>query len=153
MKLSNRAIYGLRALFDLAFHGGDSPSKAGDVAERAEIPARFLEQILQDLRRAGLVESKRGPRGGYSLVETPEQISVARVLAALEELPEFVSPGSPERAEEGVARGLEVVDAMCEQFVDELRQRLETITLADMIERGDELGVSRACYERFTYVI
>lgn len=84
MKLSNRSHYALRALFDIAFHGGGQPILVRDIATRQSIPARFLEQIFQDLKRARLVISKRGPRGGYRLARDPESISVGDVVRAAE---------------------------------------------------------------------
>ncbi len=67
MKLSTTTRYGVRALFDIAFHNQGRPTQARDIARRQEVPLRYLEQIFQELRRANLVEAKRGPRGGYSL--------------------------------------------------------------------------------------
>ena len=84
MKLSNKGRYGVRALFDLAFHGEGASTQIKDIAERQAIPGRFLEQIFQDLRRASLVSSKRGPRGGYQLTRPAREISVGDVIRALE---------------------------------------------------------------------
>ena len=70
MRLSTKTRYGVRAIFDIAYHGQDAPqltAQARDIAVREHIPVRYLEQIFQDLKRAGLVDSKRGPRGGYYL--------------------------------------------------------------------------------------
>src|SRR5690554_6060023 len=89
MRLSNRAIYGLRAIFDLAYHGAGEPTQVREIAERAQVPVRFLEQIFLDLKRAGLVESKRGPRGGYLLVADPQALTLAQVFGALADLPEL----------------------------------------------------------------
>src|SRR4051812_10767570 len=84
LKVSNKGRYAVRALFDLAFHASDQPAQLRDIAERQRIPLRFLEQIFQDLKRARLVDSKRGPRGGYQLARTPERICVGDVLRALD---------------------------------------------------------------------
>ncbi len=80
MKLSTKARYGLRALCHIAHRGYSS---AHTIAERQQIPARYLEEIIGELRKAGYVIGKRGPRGGYRLSRPPEQISVSEVLAAL----------------------------------------------------------------------
>src|SRR3954462_11883575 len=84
VKLSNKGRYGVRAMFDVAFHGDGGSAQIKDIAEREGIPARFLEQIFQDLRRAGLVSSKRGPRGGYQLARPGREISLGDILRALE---------------------------------------------------------------------
>ena len=62
VKLSNKGRYAVRALFDIAYFNEGQPTQAKDIAERQGIPPRFLEQIFQDLKRAGIVGSKRGPR-------------------------------------------------------------------------------------------
>ena len=84
LKVSNKGRYAVRALFDLAFHASDQPAQLRDIAARQRIPLRFLEQIFQDLKRARLVDSKRGPRGGYQLARSPDRICVGDVLRALD---------------------------------------------------------------------
>jgi len=84
VKLSNKGRYGVRALFDIAFHNDGGPTQIKDIAEREAIPARFLEQIFQDLKRAGLVGAKRGPRGGYHLARPAHEIRLGDVVRALE---------------------------------------------------------------------
>src|SRR5262252_4297447 len=84
VKLSNKGRYGVRALFDIAFHNDGRPTQIKDIASRESIPARFLEQIFQDLKRAGLVGAKRGPRGGYHLARPAYEIRIGDVVRALE---------------------------------------------------------------------
>jgi Rrf2 family protein len=158
MKLSNRAIYGIRALFDLAYHGGQGPVQIREIAEREDIPLRFLEQIFQDLRRAELVESKRGPKGGFLLSREPREISLALALEALEDAPQFYSPGEDGATpttpqDKGASASWIVPDAVCAQAFAEISRMFKEITLADIMERGEEFGLQRDCYESFTYVI
>jgi Rrf2 family protein len=80
MKLSTRGRYGVRAVFDLAYHGNGKPEQIRRIADRQEIPVRYLEQILQRLRRAGIIRTQRGARGGYFLGRHPSQITVADVV-------------------------------------------------------------------------
>src|SRR5438270_166570 len=82
MRLTSKTAYGVQALYDMAFHGGGRPVQAREVSSRQGIPLRYLEQILQELRRAGLVEGKRGPGGGYALARPPEEL---RLIAGLEQ--------------------------------------------------------------------
>src|ERR687884_500492 len=84
MRLTSKTAYGVQALFDVAFHGGGRAGQAREVAERQRIPLRYLEQILQDLRRGGLVEAKRGPGGGYQLARPAAQVRLSDVVAALD---------------------------------------------------------------------
>jgi len=72
--------YALRAIFELAKHPGKSPKKISEIAAAQFIPLRFLEVILSQLKGSGLVESKRGFYGGYSLTRSPDKISVGDVL-------------------------------------------------------------------------
>ena len=155
MKLSNRAIYGIRALFDLAYHGGQGPVQLREIADREEIPLRFLEQIFQDLRRAELVESKRGPKGGFLLSREPSEISLSQALEALEDAPELYSPGEDSPTDSGGEHpaSWRIPDAVCAQAFAEISRLFKEISLADIMERGDEFGLRRDCYESFTYVI
>jgi Rrf2 family protein len=83
MRLSRRARYALCGVFDLAFNGHGEPIRVQQIGERQGIPHRFLEQIFRDLRRAGLVQGKRGPGGGYVLARSPEEITLRAVVEAV----------------------------------------------------------------------
>ncbi|MGE0046106.1 MAG: Rrf2 family transcriptional regulator [Hyphomonadaceae bacterium] len=82
--LTSKAKYALRAMIDLAVHANRGPAFIGDVAARQEIPRRFLENILLELRKHGLVVSHRGKNGGYALARPPENISFAEVIRAMD---------------------------------------------------------------------
>ena len=85
MKIGSKGDYGLRALIDLAEHYG-SPRivQAKEIAERQAIPKDYLALIMIDLRKAGLVESIRGPGGGYRLARAPKDMTMGQALTALE---------------------------------------------------------------------
>ncbi len=87
---SSRFSYALKALVDLAVHQGTGPVTIASIAKRQSIPAQSLEQLFNRLRRSGLVEAERGPRGGYSLSRPAEQIRVRAIFEALE--PQALSP-------------------------------------------------------------
>ena len=84
MHLSRRARYALCGLFDLAYNGAGEPVRVQSIGERQKIPHRFLEQIFQALRKAGLIVGKRGPGGGYVLARRPEEITLREVVEAIE---------------------------------------------------------------------
>jgi Rrf2 family protein len=84
MKLSVRGEYALRALLVLGLNYGNQVTSAQAISDHQRIPKRFLEQILNDLKSGGLVESKRGMAGGYRLAQTPEQIRLAAVVRQVE---------------------------------------------------------------------
>jgi len=84
MKLSLRGEYALRALVVLGLNHGQEVLRIQTISEQQNIPKRFLEQILNDLKSAGIVESRRGMAGGYRLSKPPEQISLALVIRHIE---------------------------------------------------------------------
>ena len=80
MHITYRGDYALKTILHLAIHYGRSPVTIPDLAKRADIPIKFLEQILLDLKRGGFVESRRGKVGGYLLAKHPSQIKVGDII-------------------------------------------------------------------------
>ncbi len=85
MRLTTKGRYAVTAMLDLAMNAQQGPICLAEVSKRQEISLSYLEQLFARLRRAGLVESVRGPGGGYLLARPPEAISVARVIDAVDE--------------------------------------------------------------------
>jgi Rrf2 family protein len=84
MRISAKGEYAIRALLDLAMHDTGGLVAIQDIAGRQSIPPRFLEQVLLQLKRAGLLTSKRGAAGGYHLRRPPDEITVGDALRAVE---------------------------------------------------------------------
>lgn len=84
VRLSLQVQYAICGSFDLAYNGGGEPVQIRVISQRQAIPSRYLEQIFQRLRRAGLIRSKRGPGGGYTLARPPSEISLREIVEALE---------------------------------------------------------------------
>ena len=84
MKLSVRGEYALRALLVLSLHYDENVVRIQTIAQEQRIPKKFLEQILNDLKRLGAVESKRGVHGGYRLARPPEHVTLASVVRHME---------------------------------------------------------------------
>lgn len=82
--VSQKCYYGIKAVFELARANSDGPIKIGYIAERQNIPIRFLEAILRQLRQAGFVDSRRGAEGGYLLARRPSQIRVGEIIGFFE---------------------------------------------------------------------
>jgi len=96
VRLALRAHYAICGVFDVAYNGQGEPVGIRAISERQAIPARYLEQIFQRLRRAGLVTSRRGPGGGYLLARPPGEITLREVVEAVEgPLAGALSPGAP----------------------------------------------------------
>jgi Rrf2 family protein len=137
VRLSAKADYALRACLELATL--DEGNAKGEAVARAQaIPLRFLEQILLDLRHAGLVASQRGAEGGYRLARAPEEIRLADVIRAVEGPLANVRGVRPEELEfAGPARALREVFVALRANI---RAVLEEVTLADVA--ADELPAS-----------
>ncbi len=84
MRLSLQLHYAICGIFDLAYNGQGEPVQVRVIGERQGIPARYLEQIFQRLRRAELIVGKRGPGGGYALARDPSEITLCEVVEAVE---------------------------------------------------------------------
>jgi Rrf2 family transcriptional regulator, iron-sulfur cluster assembly transcription factor len=151
VKLSNKGRYGVRALFDIAFHNDGRPTQIKDIASREAIPARFLEQIFQDLKRAGLVGAKRGPRGGYHLARPARDIRLGDVVRALEG-PIAITGRTDDGPRAEAADGKDVTDAVFRELSRRIEGCFDAVTIDDMCRRGDELGL-RKQHDSYSYVI
>lgn len=80
MRITYKGDYALKTILDLALYYGKAPVTIHDLAKRADIPTKFLEQILLDLKRGGFVESRRGKIGGYLLAKHPSKIKLGEVI-------------------------------------------------------------------------
>jgi Rrf2 family protein len=156
MRLSTKTRYGVRALFDMAYHSAGGPTQAKDIARRQEIPLRYLEQIFQDLKRAGIVDSKRGPRGGYQLKSEPKQIKLGDVVRALQgPIEEMFAPdddrATTRRRETTSSR--QVTSSLWRELATQVASWFDSVSLADMVKRGADLGVPRGDGTRPMYFI
>ena len=131
MRISAKADYAVRAALELAV-AEDPPVKGERIAQAQGIPVKFLENILLDMRHAGLVASQRGPDGGYRLQRPAGEVTVADVVRAVDGPLAVVHGERPEDiAYEGVATGLQQVWIALRASV---RSVLEEVTLADLAD-------------------
>ena len=84
MRFSTRSEYGIRVMIRLGRHYGNGPVPLSELAEQEGLPSAYLEQIAGQLRRAGLVSSRMGTKGGYALARQPQQITMADIVRGLE---------------------------------------------------------------------
>jgi Rrf2 family protein len=130
VRISAKTDYAVRAAAELAACGGDRPVKAERIADAQDIPLAFLENILGELRHAGIVESKRGPEGGFQLARPAAEISIADVIRAIDGPLAGVAGERPETLEyNGAAASLREVWVAVRAG---LRAILERATLADV---------------------
>ncbi|MBG1270259.1 Rrf2 family transcriptional regulator [Nostoc sp. WHI] len=128
MKLTTRGHYSVKALLDLSLQPKHGPVSVRAIAKRQDIPAPYLEKLLIEMRRAGLVNSIRGSIGGYQLAREPAQISIGQILEAVGEtithLPHHTP--TPAQAEDWVTFTL------WQRLNQKLKEALYSITLADL---------------------
>lgn len=132
MKLAAKARMAVTGMADLAAFGGGQPVPLSAIAERQRLSLAFLEQIFAKLRRAGLVESRRGASGGYVLVKDPSEVPLAAIVAAVEEEVRSTAcqPGAHEGCTGTSARCL--THKLWVELDDHIDQWLTTRTLADV---------------------
>ncbi len=144
MKVSLRATYGILAAVDLARHPGSTPVQAKSIARRQAIPARFLEQVLYGMKKAGLVSSLRGAQGGYVLSKKPAEVSVAEILEALD------GPLAPLSGEAGrtqvrrLSKPELLLGKMWEQVHQAERHVLEAISVEELARQQRVLEQKRS---------
>jgi nitrogen fixation NifU-like protein len=137
MRLSTRSRYGARLLLDLAQHQDAGPVHLTEVAQRQELPLKYLEQIIIPLRKAGIIQSVRGPKGGHLLARPPEDIRLAEVVSLLEEgdcLADCVAQVDACRRAPGCVTRL-----VWQEAGRALYDKLHSITLADLVKQAAAL--------------
>src|SRR5512136_1688859 len=145
MRLSTKSRYGLRALFDMAYNSGTLPVQIKDISRRQEISPRYLEQIFQSLKKAGILKSKRGPQGGYYLARKPEQITVREILEAAEGDTLLVECAGEKKRRKGDCTfdGSCVTQTVWRDAGDRLNEFFAQLTLKTLCERGQSMGIKR----------
>lgn len=101
MRLTTKGRYGVTAMMDLAIHESFGPVTLTDIASSQNISLSYLEQLFAGLRRAGLVKGLRGPGGGYRLARPAQEISIAQIIAAVDEKVDITSCGGEENCQQG----------------------------------------------------
>lgn len=132
MRLTTRSRYGTRMALDIAQHGRTSPVRISDIAERQGVSVKHLEKLIRELKLAGFIKSKRGPRGGHMLAKDPAEISVGEIVRVLEgdvSLVECTGDSSVcDRTDTCLTRSL------WQQAAEAMYDKLNSITLAELLE-------------------
>ncbi len=127
LKLTTRGHYSVKALLDLSLQPQHGPASVNAIAARQTLPAPYLEKLLIKLRRAELVHSIRGPRGGYQLAKAPAQISLGAILEAVgESIEPWTEANSDAQAEDWVTANL------WQRLHHKLQEALYSISLEDL---------------------
>ena len=146
------AVYGVKAMVDLALHEGQGPISTVAIAKRHTIPAECLEQVLHRLRRAGLVVAERGARGGYQLSRPPAQISVADIVQVFDRAPRRTAdPASARSRDSGaVDHATRLVWARIEAAIG---ATLTTTTLAELATEARRRHTNHTVNHTYTFHI
>lgn len=134
MKMSTKGRYAVMAMIDIATHSDGAPVSLAEIAERQDISQEYLEQLFGKLRKAKLVESSRGPGGGYRLAKPMSEIPVARIIASVDEELQFTRCEGD--AVEGCVKG-ERCNAhdLWSSLGRQMMYFLSSITLEDVVEK------------------
>ena len=135
MRLTTKGRYAVTAMLDLVLHSQNTPVTLTEIATRQTISLSYLEQLFSRLRKADLVKGVRGPGGGYRIRQTPELISIASIIEAVNEPIDSTKCGGEENCQH---------DSIClthdlwAGLSDHIQDYLSQITLADLIAQRDE---------------
>lgn len=147
MKLSTKGRYAVMAMVDLASYADDKPVALADVAERQDISLSYLEQLFGKLRKAGLVNSVRGPGGGYLLAYGPDDTRVSDIIVAVDEPIQTTrcTPGSPTGCQADRARCL--THDLWEELGNQIHMYLSSVSLQDVVDKR-VLGTAGRLYQQ-----
>ena len=151
MKLSTRSRYGTRMVLTLAERYEDGPVRIGTIAKLLDISVKYLEQLIIPLKKAQLIKSIRGPKGGHSLAKSPDDITVGEIVKILEggiDLSDCVGD-----LESCSNTGHCVVRGVWEDATNAMYDKLNSVTFSQMIEKGrnvQSIGNSRGLINQCT---
>lgn len=146
MKISTKGRYGLRAVIDIAIHGENEPVSLSDIAVRQDISISYLEQLIAKLKKANIVTSVRGAKGGYSLAMTKEDISVGDILRALEgDLSPVNCSEVTENGDACKASNQCITKIVWKRISDSINEAVDNLTLADLLEETQIKEESNGC--------
>jgi Rrf2 family protein len=135
MKLSTRGRYGTRLMLELAKQYGKGPISMSDISKNQKIPIKYLEQLIIPLKKANLITSVRGPKGGHMLAKAPEKISLWEILIRLESKFTFVDCLADETCCDGVATC--PIRPVWGKAFDSMKGILKDTTLVDVLSLPD----------------
>lgn len=154
MRLSTQSRYGVRAIFDIAYHSEGLETQVKNISRRQGISQRYLEQIFQKLKRAGIVRSKRGPSGGYFLGKKSEDITVGEVIRVTEGGIKPVLCVNPVDSTQPCERSGEcVTQIVWNEAGKRLKDYFDSVTIKDLCKLAKEMGIKKDFDKRFMYYI
>jgi Rrf2 family protein len=150
LRPSKKLALALEAVVDVAYHGGAEPVQSQDIARRLVLPRRYLEQVLQQLVRAGVLKGVRGPKGGYRLARERRRVSVGEIVRVVQGLEEPVGEEGP--ASES-ALGTRVIAPFWEEVEQDLMARLDGVSVEDLCRQAEAQTIESEGRRSFDFVI
>jgi Rrf2 family iron-sulfur cluster assembly transcriptional regulator len=135
VRLTTKGRYAVTAMLDLAFHSQDKPVTLTEIAARQTISLSYLEQLFARLRKAGIVQGVRGPGGGYQLSQTPEKVSVASIIEAVNEPIDSTKCGGEANCQH---ESMCLTHDLWTGLSEHIHSYLTNITLEDLLVKRDE---------------
>ena len=139
VRLTKKLLFAIEAVLDIAYNGGLAPVRSVEITERQGIPRRYLEPVLQELVRHGILLGIRGPSGGYRLARERRLVSLGDIVRTVRGLQTAEDPISDPA---GSALGHQVVRPLWLELQDEMMHRLDALTLDDLCGRAHHAGIA-----------
>ncbi len=148
LRMSRKIVLALEAVLDIAYNGRPHPVQSKDITERQGIPQRYLEQVLQQLVRRGILKGVRGPRGGYTLARERRRITLGDVLRVVNQM-EADDDATVSRAPLGEL----MIAPIWQEMQQDILDHYDKITMEDLCREAEKKGVPRAGEESVSFSI
>jgi Rrf2 family transcriptional regulator, iron-sulfur cluster assembly transcription factor len=139
LKLSRKTLLALEAVIDIAFTPRAEPVQAKEITARQGVPQRYLEQVMQQLVRAGILKGVRGPRGGYRLARERRRISVGDIVRVAESIEDDEEDAFAPQSE----IGRKVVAPFVQELQDDIMTKLDAVTIEKFCATARAAGIAR----------
>jgi Rrf2 family transcriptional regulator, iron-sulfur cluster assembly transcription factor len=139
LRLSRKTLLALEAVIDIAFNPRAEPVQAKEITARQGVPQRYLEQVMQQLVRAGVLKGVRGPRGGYRLARERRRISVGDIVRIAESVEDETENEEAPRSEIGVR----IVTPFVQSLQDEVMAKLDAVSIEALCQQARAAGIGR----------
>jgi len=149
-RLSRKTLFAIEAVLDIAYHASANPVQSREITRRQGIPRRYLEQVLQNLVRTGVLTGVRGPRGGYRLARERRRITLADIVQVIHEME---ARTDPVEENDGSPLGTQVVRPLWRQLSEECMAQLSQTTIQDLCNQAREVGIESEDADRHDYTI
>src|SRR3546814_226603 len=139
-RLSKKLLFAIEAVLDIAYNAGDEPVQSSEITRRQGIPRRYLEQVLQQLVRAGILAGVRGPRGGYRLARERRRITIGEIVRVVRSME---TAADPVEDPAGSELGHRIVRPLWLEMQDSFMMRLDETTIDELCRRAQAEGITR----------